>query len=259
MDDDYYRESVDVLRRNAGRRSIDRRISSGITYGDEMETLKTANKLLINPRTEEEMENLLRSDKVTPLHGTVGEFLYGCIHEQEDLSPECTPSCIRGFAYHTVPDCNIPIYEYQKNTLKMIRNVRGISVYVFSDVAPDTNMVDSLRKERVKKASIYMRVGSGISYKYHGTLHIKKRDATYKAHINENNKKFESSRTVCDPTKNEQTECATDSSTNTWIMVVVAFVIVSILMIVYKDRIGSRKDVIKSEVEVATNDSEWMG
>ena len=192
---------------NTLRSQVDRRMYNGCGIEATVNSFKVFDQLDGNLEMKNEIEEELRSSVPDTLfRDTVGEYMYGCYTKQDEISPECTPSCIKGFSNTKLGSCKFPIIELVDGQIKALNNIKGDKAYLFtsrsSDVTDDI-LTSILTKFGIKKVEVFTYVGDKVEYTHYKTL----------------------------STKVEKKEVIVDSGNNNWTYVIVILVLLVIVAV----------------------------
>lgn len=100
-------------------------------------------------------------NKIVP--NSVGDYLYSCYTQSDNINNSCTPECLNGFSNPFRQECTLPIYQKKDNeTIEQLNSAMGMNGYVFI-VNGNLTTADyqKLQNDGVTNVTIYQRQGDG--------------------------------------------------------------------------------------------------
>lgn len=100
--------------------------------------IKVFERIFSDTPLHEAVGRVLSTDQPRQLRpGSIGEFMYGCLHSQvqeSDIDPICTPSCLRAFRPDTRSRCEATVYELYDGRLQRLTTSRQLAKYLEREV-----------------------------------------------------------------------------------------------------------------------------
>lgn len=149
----------------------------------QIKSMKVFNQAFNGSEIHKKVEEALSSNQPQEIKpGSAGEYLYGCLHQHHndsDLSPVCTPACLRGFKPNDFPGCDVLVYEFREGELTRV-NAKGIrendpaasSCYLFVDNIND-NWKAAALKAGLYRFDLYARQKGTLGYRHAGRYDIR--------------------------------------------------------------------------------------